>query len=209
LLSEVRYGALLAYSPRGQSEISKRSRDVCYKIKSGDQETLALVGQRLQEHVSRPDVLSSLFGPEVTLVPMPRSAPLVAGALWPAQKICEVIVGRGLAVQVVPVLERVAAVPKSARAAPGERPTIDKHYDSFTAHARVDVTDRILLVDDVVTKGATAIAAASRLHEIYPAADIKLLAAIRTKGLVLEIDRILDPIFGVVRLVDHEPQREP
>ena len=36
LRSEVAYGALLVYSPRGLSEASKRARDVCYKIKGGD-----------------------------------------------------------------------------------------------------------------------------------------------------------------------------
>jgi adenine/guanine phosphoribosyltransferase-like PRPP-binding protein len=72
----------------------------------------------------------------------------------------------------------------------------------------VDVSDRILLVDDVVTKGATAIAAISRLAEIYPEARISLFATILTKGLVPDIDRILDPAVGRIRLVNGEPQRE-
>lgn len=207
--SEVRYGALLAYSPRGQSEISKRSRDVCYKIKNGDPETLALATRRLREHILREDLLAPFFGADVTLVPMPRSAPLVLGALWPAQQVCQSIIDRGLAGHVVPVLERTTAVPRSARAAPGERPTVDKHYASLLAHARVDVTDRIVLVDDVITKGATAIAAASRLEETYPDAEIALFAAIRTKGLVPEVEQILDPTIGIIRLIDDEPHREP
>lgn len=207
--SEVRYGALLAYSPRGQSEISKRSRDVCYKIKNGDPETLALAGLRLQEHVAQLDILAPFFGANVTLVPVPRSAPLVAGALWPAEKICQAILNHGLAERVVPALERTEAVPKSAHAAPGERPSVSRHYESLNAHARVDVGDRILLIDDVMTKGATAIAAVSRLAECYPTADIALFAAIRTMGLVPEIERILDPTAGVIRLDGGAVDREP
>jgi predicted phosphoribosyltransferase len=182
---------------------------VCYKIKSGDPATLSQVGLRLQEHLSQNDALTPLFGDDVTLVPMPRSAPLVAGALWPAQKICEAIVHRGLAVRAIPALERVEAVQKSSRAAPGERPAVSRHYDSLRAHSRVDVSDRILVVDDVVTKGATAIAAVSRLAESYPNAEVVLFAAIRTKGLVPEIDRILDPVMGIIRLNGDEVLREP
>jgi len=63
------------------------------------------------------------------------------------------------------------------------------HYDSLRVHKRTDVTGRILIVDDVVTKGSTALAAASRLAEVYPNADIRLFAAIRTKGMVSDIDR--------------------
>ncbi len=209
LRSEVDFGALLAYSPRGQSETSRRSRDVCYRIKASDPETLTLAGQRLREHIARADVLARLFGDDVTVVPMPRSAPLVAGALWPAERIADAIVTAGLAARAVPALERSVAVPKSARAAWGERPSVAMHYDSLTAHARVDVSDRILLVDDVVTKGATAIAAVSRLEEAYPRAQIALFAMIRTKGFVPEIEQILDPAVGVIRVIDNEPHREP
>jgi hypoxanthine phosphoribosyltransferase len=101
------------------------------------------------------------------------------------------------------------AVPKSARAAPGERPPISLQYESLRAHSMVDVSDRILVVDDVVTKGATAVAAVSRLEEVYPEAQIALFATIRTRGLVPEIEHILDPVVGTIRLADDEPNREP
>lgn len=206
--SEVTFGSLLCYSPRGQSDLSRQSRDVCYAIKAGQPGILALVGRRLREHVDGAGVLSQLFQGHLTLVPMPRSAPLISGALWPADRIAGAITSAGLGAQVVPALERMFAVPKSARAAPGERPPISLQYESLRAHSMVDVSDRILLVDDVVTKGATAIAAISRLAEIYPEARISLFATILTKGLVPDIDRILDPAVGRIRLVNGEPQRE-
>lgn len=58
---------------------------------------------------------------------------------------------------------------------------------------------RITLVDDVLTKGRTAIAAASRLEEAFPQAEIRLLAVIRTQGLVPEIVAIKDPSTGMIR----------
>ena len=207
--SEVQYGTLLTYSPRGRSEISRRSRTVCYAIKAGDLHALNHAALRLQEHIERQDVLAPFFGPHVTLIPMPRSAPLVQGALWPAQKICEAILARGLAAAVVPALERVDAVARSAHAAQGERPLTSVHFESLRAHGFVDVGASILVVDDVLTKGATALAAVSRLAEVYPDAQIATFALVRTMGLVAEIEQILDPAIGTIRLIDDEVRREP
>ena len=154
-------------------------------------------------------MLAPLFGPHVTLVPMPRSAPLVQGALWPAQKICEAILARGLAGASVPALERVKAVARSAHAAQGERPPASAHFESLRAQGFVDVGGTILVVDDVLTKGATALGAVSRLAEAYPDAQIATFALVRTMGLVAEIEQILDPATGTIRLVDGEAHREP
>jgi Na+/citrate or Na+/malate symporter len=46
--------------------------------------------------------------------------------------------------------------------------------------------ERILLVDDVITKGRTLIAAATRVHEAFPQAPICAFALLRTMGLVAE-----------------------
>jgi hypothetical protein len=209
LRSELLYGALLAYSPRGQSEISRRSQDVCYRIKAGHLATLQLAAQRLREHIAAGGVLTPFFGSDVVLVPLPRSAPLVTGALWPAEKICQSIVYAGLAAATAPALERRIAVPKSSRAQPGERPSVTQHYNSLRAHKRTDVGNRILIVDDVVTKGSTALAAAARLAEVCPNADIRLFAAIRTKGIVPDIDQLLEPVSGTIQLVGADGNRQP
>lgn len=207
--SEIAYGSLLVYSPRGTSEVCKQSRDICYKVKAGDSATLQLVARRIREHVDRRDMLAELFAADLTLVPMPRSAPLVSGALWPSDKIAQSLLGVGLGSHVVPILERTTAVAKSSHAAPGERPAVQQHFDSFRAHARVEASDRILVIDDVITKGATALAAVSRLAETYPRARIEVLAIIRTMGLVAEIERILNPTTGRVLDIGGEARREP
>jgi orotate phosphoribosyltransferase len=86
---------------------------------------------------------------------------------------------------------------------------VTQHYDSLRAHNRTDVGNRIVIVDDVVTKGSTALAAASCLAEVYPNAEIRLYAAIRTKGIVPDIDQILDPVSGTIQLVGDEGHRQP
>jgi phosphoribosylpyrophosphate synthetase len=73
------------------------------------------------------------------------------------------------------------------------------------------VVDReeLCLVDDVITKGATLLAAASRLHEMYPHAKIVAFALVRTLGFVEDIERIIEPAIGTIALRDDEAVRQP
>jgi len=98
---------------------------------------------------------------------------------------------------VVPCLERVVAVPKSAFAARGERPSIDRHIESMRAGLDLSM-GTVTLVDDVVTKGATLLAAASVITEAFPRVEVRAFALIRTCGLVPEVDQIVDPTFGTI-----------
>ena len=209
MLSEIAFGSLLTYSPRGTAEVSERSRLVCSKVKSGHPATLLRVGEVLQEHTAPNGALAAFFAGDVTLVPMPRSAPLVAGALWPAQRICQAIVQRQIAARTATILKREVAVQKSAWAPAGARPGVSTHYASMSAEADFEVGERIVIVDDVVTKGSTALAAASRIAEIYPDREVAIFALIRTKGLVPDIDQIIEPVSGIIRLIDDEGSRNP
>jgi len=68
---------------------------------------------------------------------------------------------------------------------------------------------RLVLVDDVITKGRTILAAAIRLHEAFPNADIRAFALVRTKGLVSGVADALDPCQGIVRWAGGDARREP
>jgi len=69
--------------------------------------------------------------------------------------------------------------------------------------------DVLCLVDDVITKGATMLAAASRLGETYPRATIIGFALVRTLGFVEDIDRIVEPAVGTITFRGDEAVREP
>lgn len=172
---ETPFSSLLVYSPRGTDPKSVQSRQVCYGFKNARPDLLAKLPDFIQQHF--PD----LFGKDVTLVPMPRSSPLKDDALWPCQRICETLRDNGLAESVKPILKRDTAVPKSSTSAPDQRPTASIHYYSMSVE--YDFFDRypkIVLLDDVITRGATMVAGFSRLIEAFPDSEIHAFAIVRT-----------------------------
>lgn len=209
LLSELQFGSYLVYSPRGRSAVSKRSREIRDAVKAGNEATLRSIVDHLKQNFEGSG-LAPVLGLDVTLVPCPRSSPLVEGALWPGRLIAEELVRVGLARQVIISLERVEAVPKSAFQARGSRPNALKHYETIRASADLAATERITVVDDFLTKGNTLLGAASRLAEVYPRARLAAFAPVRTMGLQPDVAALVDPCMGRIweRYVG-EADREP
>ena len=181
LLSEVRFGAFLVYSPRGSSEISRQSRSVRDTIKHDWPPGIAHAVERLsQEFASTP--LAEVLGTDVTLVPAPKSSPLVAGALWPARRIADELVRLRLGKEVIPCVRRITPVKKSAYAAPGERPTAQVHFESMKTENVLSKPTRVTVVDDVVTKGATLLAVASHGQSLFPEAQVCVFSMLPNDG---------------------------
>jgi hypothetical protein len=208
LPSSIPYASLLTYSPRGNSEESQRSRNVCYGIKGGKGPYLTAAVERLVERWQTAG-MKDFFGDGVVLVPAPRSSPLVAGALWPAELICQEIVRRGLAARVEPALQRLTAVPKSSFQKAGQRPDLDKHLESMSATPWLSDDRRIVVVDDVITIGRTLFAGCVLVQEAKPKADVRAFGLVRTMGLIPNIAQILDPAVGELRLFFGDVDRVP
>ena len=68
---------------------------------------------------------------------------------------------------------------------------------------------RLTLVDDVITRGRTLLAAAGRLREAFPAAQIRSFALLRTLDRDETLYRLLDPQEGEVRWVSGDARRNP
>jgi hypothetical protein len=207
-LSELGFAALLQYSPDGISLESRNSRDQIRRIKNGSSAVLARVALRSAEY-SAVGKLGATFGPDVVLVPMPRSRPLKAGALWPAMRIAEEFVRIGLAREAMPVLKRREPIEKSAlHRAGARRPGPEDHIRTITVEALAAAATRVVLVDDVVTRGATLLGCASLLRRVMPHVAISAFAAVRTIS-GREIDSMLAPVVGMITYSNGRLLREP
>ena len=196
MLRKLEFGASHVYSPRGQTPLSLRSRELVGRLKRGDPQILPRFAERVFS-LAQQGRIPHFFGPQVTLVPVPGSSPLVHNGLWVPLLLARALRELALARDVVPILARVSAVRKSALAAPGERPTVQQHYDSFAAQIVAPAPIQIVLIDDVVTAGSTLLAAAGRIAEAYPAASVRAFALIRTMSGV-EIDQVVAPATGTI-----------
>lgn len=200
MTSEYAYGTFANYSPRGTSELSVRSQRTCGAVKAGKITVL----ESAIPHLRKPEaaILQPFLNAETTLVPVPRSAPLPEGALWPSRAICEVLVANGFGRDVGAFLRRTRAVRKSSTTPAADRPLWPEHFDSIEVDRTLLQPERITIVDDVLTMGRTSYACAERLREAFPEVEIRIFAMIRTQGLIPDIDRTVDPATGIIRGFD-------
>jgi adenine/guanine phosphoribosyltransferase-like PRPP-binding protein len=86
---------------------------------------------------------------------------------------------------------------------------VNLHYESFFIERPAVPPETIVLIDDVVTKGRTLLAAASRVHEAFPGAQIRAFALVRTMGLIPGVAQLLDPCKGEIRWKAGDAYRTP
>jgi len=197
LLFEIPYGTFSNYSPRGNSELSQKSRNLCGNIKAGRAVLIESAVPLLQ--AAGAAVLAPFLDHGATLVPVPRSAPLTEGALWPAELIASILARGGLGGAVLPCVRRVTAVRKSSTSPAKDRPSVAEHYESLAVDGQLARPRSITLVDDVLTQGRTVIACVLRLRDAYPGVEIRAFAMVRAQGLVEDVERIVDPSAGVIK----------
>lgn len=167
----------LIYSPRGSSENAAKSRRLLGACKNGNQDfSRILAGQIIENNES------SFFDNSV-LVPIPRSTPTVEGAVFPSNVIAKTLVRNGLGNSVSACLKRMVAIPKSSGQYSAEtRNSVQTHLDSLLVEPELIMEPNLILIDDVLTLGRTAMASAIKLHEAFPEKSIKIFCPFRTRG---------------------------
>jgi hypothetical protein len=187
----------------------ERSRLLRTFLKAGDETFMRKYAWRVCQEAKNSPLLAGFFGPTDLLVPVPGSAPYSSGVPWASQDLAFALVKEGLGGAAWTGLHRVRAVRKSATAAPGMRPTVNRHYDSLYVERPTAPPEGIVLIDDVVTKGRTLLAAASRVQEAFPGVQIRAFALLRTMGLISEVEQLLNPCKGHIRWRGGDAHRSP
>jgi hypothetical protein len=198
VIERLDFASCYAYSPRGTTESSRQSQQLCYRIKAGDAEAIRLATERVRT-LHESGAFPGFFGADVTLVAVPGRAPLAPGAVSRTQLICDALLACGLAKDVVALIERVEPVLKSAYAAPAERPLAEDHYATIAVARTLLAPARVLLVDDVVTRGATLLGAASRIKDAFPDCEVRGFALVRTESFD-EVVQVRDPRVGTIEV---------
>jgi hypothetical protein len=213
LPSEVEFASFLVYNPGPEafpSDVSALSRRIRTAVKreTAQWARRQQLGERV--HTELGDTIRDRFLPKnATLVPMPGHAPMkVPDSHWSCRELCEVFVAAGLGARWLPLLERTEAVPKAAFSAPEDGPTVTMHYETIRARSHLAAGSILTVIDDVVTRGATMLAAIARLREVYPDAIVRGFALIRTVTSE-PITEVKAPCAGLIRQVPWGTQRTP
>jgi predicted amidophosphoribosyltransferase len=204
------FASCYVYSPDGSGALCEHSRLLRSLLKESDDRFMEKYAIRVHQQVDGGSIaLRGFFSADDILVPVPGSRADSADRGWAAGKLASALVGEGLGRAVWPGLRRIRSVRKSAYASIGSRPSVDRHYKSFALASPLWHPHSIVLVDDIVTKGRTLLAAAARLHESFPNVRIRAFALVRTMGLVADVPRLLEPCRGEIRWRHNDAHRSP
>jgi predicted amidophosphoribosyltransferase len=208
VIRRLAYASCYVYSPAGKGEICERSRLLRALLKEGDAHFMVKYAVRVQQQAGQCSQLAGFFRDTDVLVPVPRSSTKSCGT-WVAADLARALVHEGLGTMAWPGLRRVCAVPKFATAARGARPTVSCHFESFLMERRSVDPASVVLIDDVITKGRTFLAAAARVREAFPHAQIRAFALLRTMGFIARVEHLLDPCRGEIRWLGGDARRIP
>ena len=212
----VTFASCYVYSPGGAGASSVRSRLMRSLLKERDAYFIDKYADRVRQQVAEGPSLAGFFCASSVLVPVPGSLPRTRHDASVADRLAQALLGEGLGYGIWRGLRRISPVRKSATCMPGMRPTVGDHYESLAVcepaaglQAPYSSRPKIVLVDDVVTKGRTLMAAAARVREALPDAEVRAFALIRTMGLTTGVDHLLQPCVGEICWRRGDAQRRP
>ncbi|HEX3395662.1 MAG TPA: phosphoribosyltransferase [Steroidobacteraceae bacterium] len=208
MIRQIAFASCYVYSPAGETAVCARSRLLRALLKAGDPHFITKYAVRVRHQIDSSSALAGFFLSDDVLVPVPRSCPRTGGT-WAAAELAHALVLAGVGSAAWPGLRRIYAVRKSATAAKGRRPTVARHYDSFRLEPSTLRPQNVVLIDDVITRGRTLLAAAARVSETFPRAQIRAFALLRTLGLAAGIESLLVPCRGEIRWIAGDARRIP
>jgi hypothetical protein len=211
---EINFASFLVYCPQRKcsTPVCKNTQKWIQGVKNNriDNNGVHVIKRIADEMAKRKDAeLVKFFEGEVSLVPVPKSAPLAPGAFWPAHKICEQLLSVGFGNEILSNLVRKYPTKKSAYTQAGvPRLEPDEHCKSFEWNGGLIAPKKIILIDDVVTRGSTFLGAAQLIRKHFPNIEISGFAISRTIK-KFNITSIIDPCVGKIILFNGSLNRHP
>src|ERR1700736_1302096 len=96
MIRVVAYASCYVYSPTGRGAVCERSRLLRALLKAGDAGFMLKYALRVHQQATDSPLLEGFFGTTDVLVPVPGSAPSVAGRSWTAENLAVALVNEGL-----------------------------------------------------------------------------------------------------------------
>lgn len=189
--TELQFGSLIAYCPRPDpnSPDQLNAKNLTYALKSDryvqtSTSSTILMSDWVARTVSQERgtlPFGDFFESNPTLVPVPKSSLIAPNALWVPDRIAKALAKEGMG-KVSRLLERVKPIRKSAQTDSWNRPTALEHFQTMGVVQTISEPEAVVLVDDVITRGATLMGAANRLLDSYPRLFVRAFAAMRTQS---------------------------
>ena|SRR3989304_2558312 len=211
-LTSLEFGAFLSYSPQMNENFLQRNMEeiqnaktMMYYLKSDsflNNPPILMsewVAQMIKKQISTLP-FNSFFHSNTILIPTPSSSLMRPHTLWVPDRLATALVNNGLGKEVVRCLKRNVAVRKAAFCAPQDRPTAEQHYETIRVDGVLSASDEIVLIDDIITRGATLIGAANRLLDVFPTARVCAFAAMRTISDSSDFHHLIEPCKGEITL---------
>jgi len=203
LLSELKFGSYLTYTPRPNSDEGKYAKNYVNSIKMEigiPTDPPLFMSDRVAKNIKAgidETPLKDFFGRDVALVPVPKSSLMQLNSLWVPLKLATAFSKEGFGT-CYPCLERKNPVNKASYSKPENRPKAIDHYKSIKLKMTLQKPKKIILIDDVVTRGSTLLGCASLLQESFPGTPIIGFAVVRTISDPDNFKKMVEPCIGKI-----------
>lgn len=210
MLDKLDFCSIFSYCPRNESDEGLRAIKLMTYIKNDWPMGVGLPPAskciaKVVKNLVRKGYFLNFFQQDIALVPIPRAAEIKKGWLWPSFQIAKAMEDEALGT-LKPVLVRVKTVHKSSLQPPNQRPKPKDHYETIIIDKTVKLDSRkVLLVDDIVTRGHTLMGSAWRLKKEFQDVEIKAFAAMMTISNPLKFEKCYNPVEGRI-LYRHEKE---
>ena len=215
--SEIVFGSFLTYTPRGISKEAKYSQTITYKIKQNGlfntgSEIIPIAeyyAKLIKEKITELS-FTKFFSKETILVPASKHAPLESNSsIWVPKLFADELINASLGRDIGLYLERIYPIKQSSKVIAKERPKAIDHYNSIKVIKPINEPNEILVIDDVITRGATLLGTINKLTDAFPNAKINGFALVRTISNAHDFNKIEDPCIGTVTLRGDQTSRRP